>query len=127
MIYAARRKSDGMIKIGCSKYPSQRIRTLHLEMVAVWEGSFDEERRVHKLLYPSCCNKKWTRKGRPIGSREWFHPTRRVLSYIRKIGYSLEALNSGRKTAPPTNILHALELERTISYIAARRKPKQRT
>lgn len=70
---------DGPIKIGCSYMPLNRLRALMgwspfpLELLATFEGDFDDERRMHSLF--SACRDQG----------EWFHPAPDLLSLIARL------------------------------------------
>lgn len=91
MIYAARRLIDGRIKIGTSLDPYIRLNTLGrkgtLQIIAIWNGGRAEEKTVHIELDAWNVNRR-CKAPDPCapwrGEREWFHPSRQVMSYIRK-------------------------------------------
>lgn len=118
MIYAGLRRTDGMIKVGCSRNPMRRVSQQGLALIAIWEGSFREEKEAHQFLRPSCCNdfKRLGSYSAPLGPREWFRPTQRVQRFIKKMGYSRDEILSGRFKEVPEPLLTALGLQRVISY-----------
>lgn len=83
MIYAVRRLTDGLIKIGYSYNPFERAygigRKDVTELFAIWEGGPKEESDAHIALHKSNSNHNPRR-----GEREWFRPTRSVLTYINR-------------------------------------------
>ena len=86
MIYAAERVADGVIKIGYTTAPFDRVRGLasagDFVLMAVWEGGRSEEYYAHAAL------ERWNinpppSKGPWRGQREFFKPSWRVLKYIK--------------------------------------------
>lgn len=77
MIYFAQAKKNGLVKIGCSTKPFERIKYIYVEgirkklrMLKIIKGDFDTERQIHRILNRS---QAWS---------EWFFPTKEVISFI---------------------------------------------
>ena len=93
-VYFARDSKNGWIKIGCSKNPEQRIKSIpsslghiveDMELLKVIDGSFDEEKFYQNLLHRSHVT-----ISNSFNSYEWFHPSEDVMRFANM---SVEHLN----------------------------------
>ncbi len=82
-IYFARESKHGLIKIGTSINPKDRIKSIpsqngnrfgKMELMMVVDGSYEEEKFFKQLFKRSRFD--------PSFSQEWFYPTREVMSTI---------------------------------------------
>ena len=113
MIYAAERKSDGIIKIGYSETPWRRVINMHPphRLLACWPGNHVDERAAHRELHAFNSNREWS--GRKwsadqrlnSGPREWFLPTEEVLLFVASQTIAEDeprsAASTGRKSPSP--------------------------
>jgi len=86
-VYFAKDSKNGWIKIGCSKDPEKRIKSIptdkghmvdNLKLLKVIDGSFDEESFCQRLLARHSVHEK------SFFSKEWFYPTDEVVSLAEK-------------------------------------------
>jgi hypothetical protein len=83
-MYAIQAGEDGPIKLGVSKNPAQRLKTIQtghaaeLRGLAAWRCLSEEERMVHDGYRHACIR------------GEWFHPVPELLRYIKRAGTPFE-------------------------------------
>ena len=85
-VYFARDSKNGWIKIGCSKNPKKRVKSIpsslghiveDMELLKVIDGSFDEEKFYQNLLFRS-----HVAISNLFNSYEWFHPSEDVMYFV---------------------------------------------
>lgn len=67
-VYFARNMTDGLVKIGYSYNPLERINCFGLDMrlLAVYPGGMHDEKEIHKQLDRARCNGEWFKFGLPV-------------------------------------------------------------
>jgi len=81
MVYFARR--DGLIKIGCSREPHNRMRTLKAEPILAIPGGRSDEKALHQ---------RFAHLQHLVGSeREWFDPGADLLDHIASLSVATRA------------------------------------
>ncbi len=103
-IYFAREDKNGWIKIGSSRNPEQRVKSIrsstgpsigNVELLKVVEdGSFDEE-----ILYQDLLWKHHVRPDKNIASREWFEPSDDVMFFVNSLKEYLEKFHQDVRAA----------------------------
>lgn len=120
MIYAARRSSDGAIKIGMAADPRRRMSTLlwgkdyTVSFLGYLPGGFNEERDIHMRLFASrlVSNVPWHLQK----EREWFAPTKAVMAFVATMNDPQTCPIVVRPKTYSKAEMEKLGLERVVTY-----------